>query len=255
MSLEIKYAPQTLSDVIITDPNVRITLDLYVDGGCKKPLLLEGPFGSGKTTIANLLPSAIERIPEQNLEVKRVKSTEFQTVADVRNTFTVSENRFLNLIEQNRFYVITNELRLSTNAGLAFRDILDDIYEETQVIITTNDPNQLDPGVVDRCNKLYVPKITAQDWLPKAMQIAASEGVSINQQAMLDFLNAQLDFDPSIRNMMSEFERFIFAAKNKQTFQHHAASVINANQPTPASKKAANAHAPVGVVNPLAAIK
>lgn len=255
MSLEIKYAPKTLSEVIITDPTVRSMLDLYINEGCKKPLLLHGPFGSGKTTIANLLPSAIERIPAEDLIVTKLNSSEFKTVADIRNTFTVSENRFLYLIDQSRFYVITNELYLSINAGIAFRDILDDISKETQVIITTNDPSQLDAGVVDRCNKLYVPRITAQDWLPKALKIAASEGVSINKQAMLDFLSAQLAFDPSIRNMMSEFELFIYAAKNNQTFQHHAASVLNANQPKPASKKAANAHAPVGVINPLAAIK
>jgi DNA polymerase III delta prime subunit len=122
----------------------------------------------------------------------------------------------LNLLEQSRFYIITNELRLSANAGIAFRDILDNICKDTQIIITTNDPSQIDAGVVDRCNKLYVPRITADEWLPKALEIARKEGVSTDEQAILDFLKAQLDYDSSVRKMMSEFELFIFAAQNKQ---------------------------------------
>jgi DNA polymerase III delta prime subunit len=219
MSFEIKYAPKALSDVIVTDPKVRNMLQLYTHGGCQKPLLLHGPFGSGKTTIANLLPRAIEGIPEEEeeeLEVTKLKASEFQTVSDLKNTFILSTNMYLNLLEQSRFYIITNELRLSANAGIAFRDILDNICKDTQIIITTNDPSQIDAGVVDRCNKLYVPRITADEWLPKALEIARKEGVSTDEQAILDFLKAQLDYDSSVRKMMSEFELFIFAAQNKQ---------------------------------------
>jgi replication-associated recombination protein RarA len=256
MSLEYKYAPQVLSDVIINDPLVRNTLRLYTQGHCKKPLLLHGPFGSGKTTIANLLPSAIEGIPETELLITELKAVEFQTISDLKKHFDNSNN-FLHLIEQNRFYIIINEMRLSHSAGLAFRDILDDIHEEIQVIITTNYPHSIDAGVLDRCTKLNVPRITAPEWLAKAQYIAQSEGINIDDKTMLNFLTAQLDFNPSIRDLMTELELFIFTTKNNATSSHNTQNIVSQKKPMPTKKTVVKVNQKVGsiqIVNPLAAL-
>ena len=256
MSLEYKYAPQVLSDVIINDPLVHNTLSLYTQGHCKKPLLLHGPFGSGKTTIANLLPSAIEKIPKTELLITELMAVEFQTISDLKKHFDNS-TRYLNCIEQNRLYIIINEMRLSYASGLAFRDILDDIHEEIQVIITTNYPHSVDAGVLDRCTKLNVPRITAPDWLTKVQFIAQSEGVTINDETMLNFLNAQLNFNPSIRDLMTELELFIFTTKNNATSSHNTQNIVSQKKPMPTKKTVVKVNQKVGsiqIVNPLAAL-
>ncbi len=54
-----KYAPQKLADVVFSDPFAELQIQQYVNGLTLKPLLLYGPYGTGKSTIAKLLPFAM----------------------------------------------------------------------------------------------------------------------------------------------------------------------------------------------------
>jgi replication-associated recombination protein RarA len=52
MSYEVKYAPKTLDDVVISDPNIYKVLNEYIKYGNKKPLLIYGSYGLGKSSVA-----------------------------------------------------------------------------------------------------------------------------------------------------------------------------------------------------------
>lgn len=59
MKTAIKYKPQTLSDVIYPNIAVERRIAGYATGQLEGHLLLWGPNGTGKTTVADLLPYAI----------------------------------------------------------------------------------------------------------------------------------------------------------------------------------------------------
>ena len=59
MKTAIKYAPQNLEEVIYPSVAVQKRIDAYAKGHLEGHVLLWGPNGSSKTTVANLLPYAI----------------------------------------------------------------------------------------------------------------------------------------------------------------------------------------------------
>ena len=62
-----KYEPKTIKDIIWGNAESRLRIEDIVSGAealpyCgKSAILLYGAFGTGKTTLANLLPNAIEK--------------------------------------------------------------------------------------------------------------------------------------------------------------------------------------------------
>ena len=80
MSFLMKYAPKHLSEVVISDEKVRTRLDSYVTGNNRQPLLLYGSPGVGKSSIASLLPDAIEG---KKADVRNLITTSFTTVNEV----------------------------------------------------------------------------------------------------------------------------------------------------------------------------
>ena len=42
MNTHIKYRPKSLADYIFPSQNVRDTVNMYVKGGCMRPLILHG---------------------------------------------------------------------------------------------------------------------------------------------------------------------------------------------------------------------
>ena len=128
MSYVLKYAPKVLADVVIANTNVKDKLAAYVAGELKQPLILHGEFGTGKTTIANLLPSAIEGKPAL---IEKLKAVEFNTVYDVSALFNAPP-MFYKLFTtngQNRNYMVSNEFNFTVKAALAFRDVIDELQK------------------------------------------------------------------------------------------------------------------------------
>ena len=59
MKVEIKYAPQSLADVIYPNKQTETLIQGYASGQLEGNLMLWGSNGTGKTSVANLLPTAI----------------------------------------------------------------------------------------------------------------------------------------------------------------------------------------------------
>ena len=59
MKTEIKYAPQNLNEVIYPNDATALRMKGYAAGKLEGNILLHGTNGTGKTSIAKLLPYAI----------------------------------------------------------------------------------------------------------------------------------------------------------------------------------------------------
>lgn len=213
MSFTVKYEPKTLGEVVISSSTVRNKLDAYINGDLVQPLILHGDFGTGKTTIANLLPDAIEG---KKALVENLKAVEFSTVHDVSALFS-APTAFYKLFTvngQKRNYFVSNEFNFTMKAALAFRDVVDELQEHTQFIFTTNNLASIDKGIQDRSICLLVPPASAQDWLPRAKFILKQEGVKMKDSQLLNFLNKQLAVSNSNRKLLEQLQELVFDIKN-----------------------------------------
>ncbi|OIM97779.1 hypothetical protein A9236_00015 [Polynucleobacter sp. QLW-P1DATA-2] len=214
MSYYLKYEPKALSEVVISSNLVKAKLNGYIAGNNKQPLILHGTYGTGKTTIARLLPDAIEG---KKADVEYLKATEFSTVSDVNTLFSAppSYYQLFTLNNQKRFYLISNEINFTPKAAIAFRDIVDNACAHTQLIFTTNDLERIDRGLRDRSICLHIEPAKPNDWLERAKMILANEGVSVSDNMLLDVLHTQLQTNTSNRKLLEVLENFVYEVKNK----------------------------------------
>lgn len=213
MSFALKYAPKHLNDVVVGSLNLKNRLSEYINGRDLKPLILHGSPGTGKTTIANLLPDAIEG---KKAQVTRLKAAEFNSINDVLQAFE-DNNMFYQVFtinDQKRNYIISNEINFTPKAAIAFRDVVDDMMSHTQFIFTTNYIDRVDLALRDRSCCLAVPPVTAKNWLPRARWIMQEEGVALPDDQLLNVLNAQFQVSSSNRKLLERLEDFVRSVRN-----------------------------------------
>ena len=213
MSFALKYAPTCLDDVVIGSQTLKNRLSDYINDRDLKPLILHGGVGTGKTTIANLLPDAIE---SKKAEVTRLKAVEFNSINDVMQTFEdhTMFYQVFTINDQKRNYIISNEINFTPKAAIAFRDVIDDMIGHTQFIFTTNYIDQVDIALRDRSSCLVVPPVSAKDWLPRAQWILQQEGIALPDDQLLKVLSAQLQISSSNRKLLERLEDFVRSVRN-----------------------------------------
>lgn len=228
MSFALKYAPTCLNDVVIGSSTLKAKLADYITGRDLKPLILHGGVGTGKTTIANLLPDAIEG---KKAEVTRLKAVEFNSINDVMQTFEdhTMFYQVFTINDQKRNYIISNEINFTPKAAIAFRDVIDDMIGHTQFIFTTNYIDQVDIALRDRSNCIAVPPVTAKDWLPRALWILQQEGIALPDDQLLRILSTQLQVSSSNRKLLERLEDFVRSVRNPPS---NSGGIIDV-EPTP----------------------
>jgi replication-associated recombination protein RarA len=210
MSFELKYAPTKFSDIVISDSYVIDELSGYISGVTKRPIILHGSYGVGKTTIANLLPDAIEGVP---VMVDKIKAIEFRTAADVTKAIQISPFtgsllfRYTN--GQLRQYVVTNELTITDNAAKALVDLIDDHYEKVQFIFTTNEIHTVDRRLRSRSTVIEITAATPEAWLPRAQFIMENEGFEFEEKLLLKAISDQLVVSSDHRELLKMLERLV----------------------------------------------
>jgi replication-associated recombination protein RarA len=226
MSFYLTYEPKSLSDVVISSNYVKAKLNSYIVGDNKQPLILHGSYGTGKTTIAKLLPNAIEG---KKAEIEYLKATEFSTISDVNTLFNGPPSFYtlFSINGQKRNYLISNEINFTPKAAIAFRDIVDSACSHTQLIFTTNDLERIDRGLRDRSMCLHIEPARPHDWLDRAKMILKTEGVSVPDTALLELLHTQLGISTSNRKLLEALEQLVYEVKNKG----QGGSVVLADSP------------------------
>lgn len=204
MSFLAKHQPQSFRDLVFADDYVARVAAETAQNRRHQHLILHGPRGSGKSETARLIlkgrigAEAVDAFA-QPIHAKIYSHDHFEPILRTWD-WQISQGAQLGctIIEEvDQFSdVMQHKLR-------AFVD-----HHQTGIIIaTTNNLHRLDAPLQDRCRCLCVEYPTSSQWVDRAREVLAAEGIELDPPQVCQLLT---DFRGSGRELMRWLEEFVF---------------------------------------------
>jgi replication-associated recombination protein RarA len=182
----LDYTPLSVNDIVFNKEESRSRLMEIIDGkkpfpfGGKNGLLIYGISGTGKTTLARVLPSAIESAKangaELNCDPLFVPCTKGMQGVNLSNNIAESA-KFVSLNQSGFHYFIFDEIDMLTEgAQQTLKTTMN--TPNTIFVMTTNHLPEIDKGVVSRSILIEMNAADTNRWLPFAKRLLVDFGIN-----------------------------------------------------------------------------
>lgn len=211
MKIADKYSPQNLGEVVYPNEAVKVRIQAYMSSQLEGHLLLWGPNGTGKTTVANLLP---QYISGPNAQIDTDYAALLQK-PDLQG-YIANSCHIASMCGQPKYFMVFHEFDNAANDVHELWTALDKYSDRLMLIITTNNPMNVHPSLRSRCDNVHFPALTARQVLPRAQKILAAEGVSLPDQQVLHYLT-QIEHHGDLRKYLAKLDEIVLLSKTAGT--------------------------------------
>jgi len=199
-----EYRPKTI-DSCILPKELKKTFSDYIRQGNVNNMILSGPPGVGKTTVARALVEemgctyiVINGSEESGIDVLRTKVKNFAS--------TVS-------LHGGRKYIILDEADYLNPQSTqpALRGFMEEFHKNCGFILTCNYKNRLIPPLHSRCPpvEFIIPKAEkpqlAKEFMERVLYILEDKGIKYNKKVVSELI---LKFFPDWRRTLNELQRY-----------------------------------------------
>jgi DNA polymerase III delta prime subunit len=205
------HEPKTIDDIIFGNNESKLRIEDIVSGAEELPysgksaILLYGVFGTGKTTLAKMLPNHIEYGKTKEELVwdpvfigcqQGFNGPQLMTKIDAIMT-TMSLN-----VSGLHYFILDEVDNLTKLAQQSLKTALNTTLGV--FVLTTNNVSQLDKGLLDRCILIEMNAASASAYVGIAKVIAKEEGAELSDADLLPTIQAA---NGSFRNLFHNIGR------------------------------------------------
>ncbi len=206
-----KYRPKTIEECILPE-NIKKTFSDFLDKGEVPNLLLAGPAGCGKTTVAKALCN------ELGVDVYVINgSDEGRFLDTVRNTAkNFASTVSLASTAKHKVIIIDEADNTTNDVQLLLRAFTEEFSGNCRFIFTCNFKNKIIEPLHSRCavvdfstNSKNKPQLAAL-FFKRIQQILDTEGVEYDNKVLVELINKHF---PDWRRVLNECQRYSSGGK------------------------------------------
>ena len=180
------YSPKTLADIVIGDEFSNDAVRYIANGNLPFPstgkngFLIHGPFGTGKSTLAMLMPSELEKLhgnPASPFVWSQQADDDAKVNAKIVDNLSTAVN-FINVTPSKFSHYVIDELDEFSKAHQKKIRAAMNACNDNIFYFTTNNVHLIDGGIRNRCYEIHMCAALPEQWLPLFNRVLADRGLA-----------------------------------------------------------------------------
>jgi DNA polymerase III delta prime subunit len=189
------YRPKDVDGYVFTDISVKEQVEEWIKDGHIPHLLLHGPAGTGKTTLAKILVNQLGIDSYDFLQVNASRDNGVDFLKTKIEGF-VSTLPFGHL----KIVLLDEADYLSPNAQGLLRGLMETYAAQARFILTCNLVHKVITPLKSRCTELHINKTDQVDFFTRAATVLATENVTYEPEVLASYVAAT---DPDRRKCLN----------------------------------------------------
>ena len=179
------YRPKTVDGYVFTDAGTRDQIEDWIKEGSVPHLLLHGPAGTGKTTLAKILVNQLEIDDFDFLQVNASRDNGVDFLKTKIEGF-VSTMPFGEL----KIVLLDEADYLSPNAQGLLRGLMETYQSQARFILTCNMVHKIITPLKSRCCELHINKTDQTEFTARAATVLVNEDVKFDLDTLDNYIRA-----------------------------------------------------------------
>jgi DNA polymerase III delta prime subunit len=218
-----KYRPQTLDDIVLS-VDAREQLENIKKSGTIPHLLLQGPPGFGKTSLAKIIVNDILKC--QYLYINASDESGIDTVRSKITGFAKTKS-----IDGNIKVIILDEGDgLGGDSQRALRNVMEEFSEYARFIITANFKHRIIAPIQSRMQEINIDPPLA-GVVKRCFNILKLENITVSDEERVKFIDVVRKCYPDIRKTLNTLQKFSASGELKiitsENIDHFAQEILD----------------------------